>query len=545
VRSERPARRHSVSFLLRQRKAVEALRRDLERESGTLGHPYFRDYRAWSRRDPEPASREDLLGACGRSRVIYVADFHADPDCAVFAAGLLESLATRIPGVGLGVEFAFTRQQGILDLRQAGRLDDAEFQRRIHYDEQWGFPWTGYRELLDRARALEVPVFALDRGPRGGASQLSARDDHAARRIVRILTEGRADRLLVFFGESHVSPGRLPRRVRTLARRSGLDAAAVVVLQDPEETYWRSLAAGAIPPRYVRLGEECFATFHTSPLERYERHRQVMDRWRGETAGELDSDFTPLVHHLIDVLARWLGVRPDRRRVPLGGGWSESLRDCYPEVYSGADASGLLASILHEHGRREEEIREAERRFTEREALYEPRSNTFFMARFLPGPASGEAARFLHAALSGRLFRWPAEEGGDPAERAYGHAYNEALAFLGARLIDPASSPETADRAGRPEGVPKASVRLAWLERHRAFERSGDRHPPEGLLAPLRGDRVVRRALARDLGHRLGAELYGRVRSNRISRIELRGLFSKTLDPPHARRWVLDLFRNP
>lgn len=478
------------------------------------------------------------------ARIVYVGDFHADPECARFATGLLESLATRTPGVGLGVEFAFTRQQGIVDLRQAGKLDDAAFLRRLHYEEQWGFPWDGYRELLDRARVLDVPVFALDRAPRGGALHLAVRDDHAAGQIVRILTEGRAARLVVFFGESHVSPGRLPRKVQTRARRAGVDASFVTVLQDPEEAYWTFLAAGSAPPKYVRLGEECFGTFHTSPLQRYERHRQVLDRWRGESQGEFDSDFTPAVHHLIDVLARWLGVRPDRRRVAMGGGWSESLRDSYPEVYSGGDAAGLLATILREHGRREEEIEEAERRFAEREALYEPRSNTFFMARFLPGPASGEAARFLHAALSGRLFRWPGEGDGDVVERAYGHAYNEAIAFLGARLIDPASSLEAPERNAPGAGRPKASFRLAWLEHHRAFERSDRRRAPESLLAPLRGDRVVRRALARDLGHRLGAELYARIRSNRISRTALRGLFARPLDPPHAQRWVVHLFRS-
>lgn len=528
----------------RQRAAVAALRKSLQREDGSLGHPYFRDLARCCRRPATPISEDELLRACGRASVVYLGDFHADPACQEYASRLLRALATRRPGLGLGVEFVHTVQQGALDLRQAGRLDDASFLRRIRYTEEWGFPWAGYRALLDQSRALGVPVFALDRSPRGGAAQLGARDDHAARRIVRILTEGRASRLLVFFGESHVTPRRLPRRVEALGARAGIAGPFVTVLQDPEGAYWESLEAGSAPPRFGDLGEGCFAVFHTAPLERYERYRQVLDRWRGEGFGEFDSDLTPAVHHLIDLLARWLRVRPERRRIRHDGGWSETLRDSYPEVYSGRDTADLLRTILREHGRSPEEIEEATARFRERGALYEPRSNAFFLERFLPGPAAGEAARFLRAALGGRLFRRAEDDAErDPADRAYGHAYNEALAFLGARWVDPVSVPETAFEAGDASDAPSVEFRLAWMEGHRVFEASGGGRPPRALLEPLRGSRTIRRALARDLGHRLGSELYARVRAGSLDARDLRSLFTRALDPPHARRRLLELLR--
>ncbi len=528
----------------RQRAAVAALRRSLQREDGSLGHPYFRDLIRCSHRPARPIAEEELLRACGRASVVYLGDFHADPACQEFASRLLRALATHRPGLGLGVEFVHARQQGALDLRQAGRLDDESFLRRIRYAEEWGFPWAGYRALLDQSRALDVPVFALDRSPRGGAAQLGARDDHAARRIVRILTEGRASRLLVFFGESHVTPRRLPRRVEAFGGAAGISCPFVTVLQDPEGAYWESLEASAAPPRFADLGEGCFAVFHTSPLERYERYRQVLDRWRGEGLGEFDSDLTPAVHHLIDLLARWLRVRPNRRRVRHDGGWAETLRDCYPEVYSGPDAGDLLRTILQEHGRSPEEIEEAAARFRERGALYEPRSNTFFLERFRPGPAAGEAARFLRAALGGRLFRRAEEEGkGDPAERAYGQAYNEALAFLGARWIDPVSVSETEIGTAEASDFPSVEFRIAWMEAHRAFEASGSSRPPRALLDPLRKSRTTRRALARDLGHRLGSELYARARAGSRDARVLRALFTQALDPPHARRRLVDLLR--
>ena len=107
------------------------------------------------------------------------------------------------------------------------------------------------------------------------------------------------------------------------------------------------------------------------------------------------------------------------------------------------------------------------------------------------------------------------------AAHAYGAAYNEALAYLGARLVDPASdsSPRgyalAADDRHRARGL-----RPAEIGRARAVDRSASALRGLGPLdLPARSSRGcaargrMRRALARDLGHRLGRVLYERVRA--------------------------------
>lgn len=516
------------------------MKRRLLREDGTLGHPYYRDLKESSRGPGRSISFPDLVERCAAETLVFLGDFHADPECQRFAAKLLAALATRTRGLGLGVEFVPTRQQRALDRRQRGEMSDEDFLRRIHYRGDWGYPWEGYKELLDTARDLGVPAFALDRSPRGGVRGLGRRDEHAARRIREILRSGGATRLLVFFGESHVSPGRLPKRAaaRTTTGAGESSPSSIVVLQDPEEAYWWFLESSEGAPPVAELEGGCLAVFHTSPLERYERYRQVMERWQGDASPGEDADLTPAVHHVIDGIARWIGIRPDRKRVRHLAGWNEALRDAYPEVYSGAEAARLLASILGEHGRSDDEIREAERHFDERGALYEPRSNTFFLRKYLPGPAAGESAKFLRTALCGRLFRGPEDAHPDPAERAYGQVLNEAIAYLGARLLDPAS--EIVTPRGDEDDEPS---RRDWLARHREFEASGASRLPDGLVDALRESRPLRRRLARDLGHRLGATLFERVGSGRMGRRALRSLFTRVLDPPQARRAVIRLLR--
>jgi hypothetical protein len=284
-----------------------------------------------------------------------------------------------------------------------------------------------------------------------------------------------------------------------------------------------------------------FAIFHTPPLARYECYRQVLERWRGETPPDEDVDLTPAVHHLMDTLVGWMGLRPDRHRLRHRAGWIDDLQDAYPEVYCGTDAGQLLGPILAEHGRTRAEIREARRLLAGRDALYDARSNTFFLLRYLPGSAAGEAARFLRVALSGRLHRDIDAVASDPRERLYGAAYNEGLAYLGARLIDPASD-FVAGRGERPSA--ERNRRKHWLEAHRVFEASGSSDLPAALMAPLRGSRETRRALARDLGRRLGRVLYDRVVRGKLSPSRLRELFTQDLDPPRATREVLRLLRS-
>jgi hypothetical protein len=529
---------------------VERLKRELFAQDRPTNHPYFRDLRRHMQGAAVPVPLAAVQAACARADIVYVGDFHADPPCQLLAADLIDGLLRRGRRAILGIEFVYTRQQGILDRRQEGRLTDPAFLRRVHYREDWGYPWEGLRTLLDRARALGVAVHALDRPPRGGVPALTRRDDHAARRIAELRKFDPEATIVVLFGESHLSRGHIPKRVCARLAPLGLAPRSVHVFQDPDDLYWRLVEERGAPPEAVSLGDDTFAVFHTSPLAKYEAYRQVLERWRGDVPTEEEVDLTPAVHHLLGTLQGWLGI--GRRRVTIRhrGGWVEDLEDCYPEVYSGSESAALLVPIMVEHGRGEEEIEDSRALFAERGALYDARANVLFLERYKPGRAAGEGARFLRTALSGRLFEAP-PSGGDPVERAYGAAYNEAVVYLGARLVDPASDVVTRSEmdalaaSAREDSDATVRDRMAWLESHRRFEATTRLTLPGELAEPLHRSRTLRRSLARDLGHRLGRVLFDLVESGRISRRGLRTVFSRSLEAPAARLAVLRWLRRP
>jgi len=509
--------RSAARLITRQRRTAERLRREILGLDGSLRHPYFRAFLRGFGDPGQVVAEDDLVAAATRAGLVFVSDFHAVPAYPRYAARLLRALAAGQPPLALGVEFLYTRQQALLDERQAGRLDDERFLRRVHYHEEWGYPFEGYRDLLDAARELGVRVHALDAPPRGGFAGLRARDEHAARRIAAILREDAGTRLLVLFGESHLAASHLPRRVRSRLEREGRASRDLVVLQNPDAVYWRLLGRGERPGPPVRLDARTFAVFHTSPLEKYEAYRQVLEHWGEEAPPGAAADLTPAAHDLIGVLARWVGLRR-RRRVRHRAGWSEDLADAYPEVYSGDEAIELIEPILLEQGRTPEELEEARRALTRRGALYDSRSNALFLPRYLPGAAAGEGARFLRAALTGRLFIAAQDFAGSSAASLCAAAYTDALAYLGARLVDP-----TTDYLDDEPEAPRAAL------------------PTGEWLAGAGRARAARRALARALGRRAGRSLLARVREGVLDGSGLRRMFTRVLTPRTARVALLGL----
>jgi hypothetical protein len=457
------------------------VRREVLAADGSLGHPYFRaldrrlqDYE----RAVDPA---DVVTAAALADIVYVGDFHALPACQRFAADLLERIAARVDRVALGVEFAYTRQQSALDARQAGRMSDREFLRAIRFQEEWRYDWAAYRDLLDRARASSVPVYALDAPQRRGFGGLDRRDQQTARRIAALAAGPTRTCLVVLYGESHVAAEHLPRRVKRLLKQAGVERREIVVVQNPDRLYWRALERERALPPAVRVDRTTYAVFHTSPLEKYEAYRQVLAGW--------DSDGP---------------------------------------------------SVQRESGRSAQELGQARRQLARRGVLYEPRANAMFVVRYAPGPVAAESARFLRAALTGRLFIQPDDFSDDPAEAAYGAAYTEALAYLASHLLDaPGAAREPrAEMAGGGRRFGQA------IAAHRRFEDSVAPAPPAALLARLGRSRPLRRAIAVSLGRRLGQALVDRLRRGDLGPDELRRLFRRPLDPGHASRTIVRLLRD-
>jgi len=256
-----------------------AIRRYLsryERDIGTLGGrlAFF--------------SKEDLVAEIRRADVTFIGDYHSFAQAQRTALRLM--MAAVKPGENwcVGLEMIPSHHQGDLDLFQNGQLTAEQFLVRIRYREEWGFPWNHYAPIFAWAREKGVKLIALNRpkmmfagmdSRRLGESELLKRDQWAAGILTDLLHDSRNEtrvtertrpqalRVIVLYGELHVSQSHLPFQFRKIARAFiGKPPSCISIHQNHERLYWRVASTGRqLRTDAARIREGVFGVFSSTP----------------------------------------------------------------------------------------------------------------------------------------------------------------------------------------------------------------------------------------------------------------------------------------
>jgi hypothetical protein len=254
----------------------------------------------------------------------------------------------------------------------------------------------------------------------------------------------------------------------------------------------------------AQVEEDVYCVFGATPLEKYESYRMCIERWR--QARSAAPDPAPTLYNLIDALLRFLHVDQDP---PHNGAQPRYRVDVLPEVHAREELEPLR-KLLARQGARVEEGRRALAAIRERGSCYLPRLNTIFLQRFEMAGGAEEAARFVHAACRGKAgSNGHGRPPGSPEDLFYSRVLEEALAYLGSRVLYPA----------RP-GVRREELR-------------GFHAQPDALLE-LTGEALE--SASRQLGQMLGTDLYGAYLEAQLTRRFLRSLYFRRLDAPGTAR---------
>lgn len=104
-----------------------------------------------------------MQAIAGDARIVYVGETHDNPASHRQQVALLRALAERHPGkIALGMEMFVPSQQPILDRWSAGELSEKEFLKESRWYETWRMDFDYYRELLELARDLRIPILGLN-----------------------------------------------------------------------------------------------------------------------------------------------------------------------------------------------------------------------------------------------------------------------------------------------------------------------------------------------------------------------------------------------
>lgn len=476
--------------------ALAGVEREIRITDPSSRRKYLRDFSQAFRSYQSVLTSEQLEHKIASADIVLVGDYHALPTAQRFAARLVEQRCQ--PGdrpVVLGLETIFARDQHILDEWWRREIDEEELRRRIRFDLDWGYDWTPFYELLVTAREHTEGVYGLDCMPREDLRKIGARDRHAAHKIGEIRGRHPNAVIVVLFGESHLAPNHLP----LVLRQHLPEAHLVTVLQNVDALYWHAAGEQHEQVDAVQVNEDVVCVFNATPLEKYENYRLHLSRWgRNEEDGP---DLVPTFYNLIDSLLRFLAINQYSAR---NGTQPRFLVDLLPEVIAGSE--DRLRRLLARAELTDDQKLALLAQIEERGCAYLPRWNALYVQNFQMVYAAEEVARFLHHACRALPERG-ASLTSENSDSFYARIVEHALAFFGSRVLYPA----------------RPAVR---------GEDELSRKACQAALESAAGDPLAAEALARQLGYRLGSELYEAYLAGALSRGRLRRFFLAHLDAP-------------
>ncbi len=260
----------------RQLEALAEIQRAIRAHDPNSSRKYLRDFHRAFRSYEAVLSESEVHQAISKASIILIGDYHALPASQRFAANLLERCAQAGDRpVVLGVESIFSRDQEILDQWWRREIGSPELRRRIEYDQDWGYEWEPFCDLLITARDCADGLYALDCAPRGDLRKIRRRDRHAAQQLAGIRQQYPRAAIVALFGESHLAPSHLPRDLAKLVQGERI----LTILQNVDSLYWAAAESEAGVPHAVRVRDQVMCVFHTPLLEKYASYRRHLERW--------------------------------------------------------------------------------------------------------------------------------------------------------------------------------------------------------------------------------------------------------------------------
>lgn len=222
---------------------------------------YQEDYEYYSCRDFEACDEDDLFKSIIDSHFVYLGDFHTFDQNQRTLYRIMRTLSQNTRKFALGLEMIQCRHQKFVDAFLNSAITELEFLESIQYSDSWRFPWNHYKVIFDFAKENNIPILALN-----SEGKLSKRDDHACK-ILKSYHEENADTpVLVLFGELHIIPNKLPKRLLLSFEQQ---VRQTIVYQNIDEIYWNQVEDGTTH-KIVKFNQNEFCIQTSPPWVKYE-----------------------------------------------------------------------------------------------------------------------------------------------------------------------------------------------------------------------------------------------------------------------------------
>ncbi len=501
----------------------------------------FRDYR-------HPLPSAELKQQYSRADIILLGDYHALAASQEFAASLLAQLAQEAKPVVLALEMVFSRDQYVLDEWLRGEITDDELRYGIHYDDEWGYDWEPFLQVLLQAKKYGCSIYGIDLKPRGSMRRIAARDRHAAAQIAQIRRAHPEAQVLTFFGEAHLAPNHLPQWLRSLRPQDCI----LTVLQNVDELYWKAAGELTDSINAVQIADEVICVFNATPLEKYESYRIYLGKWRTAPS---QPDLAPTFYNLVDTFLRSMGLE---QYSPAAGSHASALVEDYPEVHARTGArefEKLLAKKAIPVSERKPVLEKLRRQG----CVYSPKHNLLLVKRFQLTNAAEEAVRFVQNECRGAACSNGPWHGSSHQDQFYFDVIDRAFITFGARVLLPHYPVLRRADFGKLEDVREiaAAESLPFTPRERKeiiefliSHKESEGHArlraelPRVIATGIASSGKKREFLVCNLGSMLGAEMHEAYLAGSLGKSYLRSLFFRKIHLPGvAKKTYFELAR--
>lgn len=192
---------------------------------------YREEYIEYSDRDFETINPDTLIQLVSCKDIIYMGDFHTFDQNSRNFQRILKSLNNTKQKIAIGLEVVHYQNQEIIEQFLNRFITELEFLDMINYKDSWKFPWNQYKLIFDFAKAANIEIIALN-----STGELPDRDKKAASIIKQYYNENENTKLLVFFGEYHILPNKIPFLVNAYL---GGNPSYIIIHQNLDIPFWK------------------------------------------------------------------------------------------------------------------------------------------------------------------------------------------------------------------------------------------------------------------------------------------------------------------
>ncbi len=242
----------------------KALSYEAQTDENSLLKEFEKNLYDYSSRKFDTSSLDELFQRIEKSQVIYLGDFHTFDQSVKNLIRFMKVLQKKNDNLLIGLEMIGYDKLEVLDGFMQSVLTEREFLEGINYSESWRFPWSHYKEIFKFAKFHGIKVVPLN-----SEGDLEGREHFAAKILNNELEKDSAASVLVLFGEMHITPNKLPLKLK---EKTIGTINQTIIYQNLDEVYWNSiLEKDKIDDfQIIRFTDDEFCMISSPPWMKYE-----------------------------------------------------------------------------------------------------------------------------------------------------------------------------------------------------------------------------------------------------------------------------------